>query len=98
MRTQSCRQQYDHGFAGILSVAARHAWQEPGASRRSRISILLQMTSGVCVTFFGSFLSGRRVSLCQTCPSRTSPITWPRRLKAKPSCVFIFEQIREAHA
>jgi hypothetical protein len=48
----------------------------PAASRRSRIPILLQMPSGVCLSFFGSFLSRRRVSLCQMCPSRTSPITW----------------------
>ncbi len=59
---------------------------------------LLQVSSGVHFSFFGSFVFASRVFLCPMSPSRPSLIKWAAgRYKAKPARVFRLEDIREAH-
>jgi NADPH:quinone reductase len=59
---------------------------------------LLQMASGVYLTFFGSFVFGRPGFPLSDVPLQTiAEQAAAGRLKAKPSRVFRFEEIREAH-
>jgi NADPH2:quinone reductase len=59
---------------------------------------LLQMASGVYLTFFGSFVFGRPGFPLSDVPLQTiAEQAAAGRLKAKPSRVFGFEEIREAH-
>ena len=61
---------------------------------------LLQMASGVYLTFFGELqCSGHRASLCPDVPTSKAIAAdvSAGRYKAKPSRVFRFEDIREAH-
>lgn len=59
---------------------------------------LLQMASGVHLTFFGSFVFGQPGFPLSDVPLRTiAEDAAAGRLKAKPSRVFRFEEIREAH-
>ncbi|QXE38477.1 zinc-binding alcohol dehydrogenase family protein [Streptomyces sp. GMY02] len=59
---------------------------------------LLQMASGVCLTFFGSFAFGKPGFPLSDVPLQTiAERVAAGRLKAKPSRVFRFEEIREAH-
>lgn len=59
---------------------------------------LLQMTSGVYLTFFGSFVFGTPGFPLSDVPlQHIAEDVAAGRLKAKPSRVFDFEEIREAH-
>jgi NADPH:quinone reductase-like Zn-dependent oxidoreductase len=59
---------------------------------------LLQMASGVYLTFFGSFVFGTPGFPLSDVPLQTlAQEVAAGRLKAKPSRVFRFEEIREAH-
>jgi NADPH2:quinone reductase len=59
---------------------------------------LLQMASGVYMTFFGSFVFGTPGFPLSDVPLQTiAEQAAVGRLKAKPSRVFRFEEIREAH-
>jgi NADPH:quinone reductase-like Zn-dependent oxidoreductase len=59
---------------------------------------LLQMASGVYLTFFGSFVFGTPGFPLSDVPLQTiAAQVAAGRLKAKPSRVFQFEEIREAH-
>jgi NADPH:quinone reductase-like Zn-dependent oxidoreductase len=59
---------------------------------------LLQMASGVYLTFFGSFVFGTPGFPLSDVPLQTlAEDAAADRLKAKPSRVFRFEEIREAH-
>jgi NADPH:quinone reductase-like Zn-dependent oxidoreductase len=59
---------------------------------------LLQMASGVYLTFFGSFVFGRPGFPLSDVPLHAiAEQVAAGRLKAKPSRVFGFEEIREAH-
>jgi NADPH:quinone reductase-like Zn-dependent oxidoreductase len=59
---------------------------------------LLQMASGVYLTFFGSFVFGKPGFTLSDVPLQTiAEQVAASRLKAKPSPVFGFEEIREAH-
>jgi NADPH:quinone reductase-like Zn-dependent oxidoreductase len=59
---------------------------------------LLQMASGVYLTFFGSFVFGRPgFPLSDVSLQIIAEQAAAGRLKAKPSRVFRFEEIREAH-
>ncbi len=59
---------------------------------------LLQMASGVYLTFFGSFVFGRPGFPLSDVPLQTiAEQVAAGRLKAKPSRVFRFEEIREVH-
>jgi NADPH:quinone reductase len=57
---------------------------------------LLQATSGVYLTFFGSLVFGTPGFLCQTCLFNRSP-QMPGRLDVKPNSILRFEEMREAH-
>jgi len=60
--------------------------------------LLRPMASGVYLTFFGSFVFGRPGFPLSDVPLRTiAEQAAAGRLKAKPSRVFRFEEIREAH-
>ncbi len=57
-----------------------------------------QMASGVYLTFFGSFAFGRPGFPLSDVPLQTiAEQVAAGRLKARPSRVFRFEEIREAH-
>jgi NADPH:quinone reductase len=59
---------------------------------------LLQMASGVYLTFFGSFVFGTpQFPLSDVPLQKIAEQVAAGRLKAKPSRVFRFEEIREAH-
>jgi NADPH:quinone reductase-like Zn-dependent oxidoreductase len=59
---------------------------------------LLQMASGVYLTFFGSFVFGTPGFPLSDVPlQRIANQVKEGRLNAKPSRVFLFDQIREAH-
>ena len=59
---------------------------------------LLQMSSGVYLTFFGSFVFGTPGFPLSDVPLQSiAEDVAAGRLKAKPSRVFDFEEIREAH-
>jgi len=59
---------------------------------------LLQMASGVCLTFFGSFVFGSpQFPLSDVPLQKIAEQVAAGRLKAKPTLVFRFEEIREAH-
>ncbi|WP_413103946.1 zinc-binding alcohol dehydrogenase family protein [Streptomyces sp. Inha503] len=59
---------------------------------------LLQMASGVCLTFFGSFVFGTPGFPLSDVPLQTiAEQVAAGRLRAKPSRVFRFEDIHEAH-
>ena len=59
---------------------------------------LQQMASGVYLTFFGSFVFGTpQFPLSDVPLQRIAEQVAAGRLKAKPSRVFRFEEIREAH-
>jgi NADPH:quinone reductase-like Zn-dependent oxidoreductase len=59
---------------------------------------LLQMASGVYLTFFGSFVFGRPGFPLSDVPlQEIANQVKAGRLKAKPSRVFSFDQVREAH-
>ena len=59
---------------------------------------LLQMSSGVYLTFFGSFVFGTPGFLLSDVPLQSiAEEVAAGRLKTKPSRVFDFEEIREAH-
>lgn len=59
---------------------------------------LLQMASGVYLTFFGSFVFGTRGFPLSDVPLQSIADDVAKgRIKAKPSRVFKFEDIREAH-
>ncbi|MDX3849962.1 zinc-binding dehydrogenase [Streptomyces sp. AK02-01A] len=59
---------------------------------------LLDMASGVCLTFFGSFVFGKPGFPLSDVPLQAiAEQVAAGRLKAKPSRVFPFEAIREAH-
>ncbi|MGV9855414.1 zinc-binding alcohol dehydrogenase family protein [Streptomyces sp. NPDC003442] len=59
---------------------------------------LLQMASGVCLTFFGSFVFGTPGFPLSDVPLQAiAEQVAAGRLRAKPSRVFRFEDIREAH-
>ncbi|MBB6550182.1 zinc-binding dehydrogenase [Nonomuraea rubra] len=59
---------------------------------------LLQMASGVYLTFFGSFVFGTPGFPLSDVPlQEIAEQVAEGRLKAKPSRVFGFEQVREAH-
>jgi NADPH:quinone reductase len=59
---------------------------------------LLQMASGVYLTFFGSFVFGTPGFPLSDVPLQTiAEQVAAGRLKAKPSRVFGFDEIREAH-
>jgi NADPH:quinone reductase-like Zn-dependent oxidoreductase len=61
-------------------------------------NLLLQMASGVYLTFFGSFVFGRPGFPLSDVPLQAiAEQVAAGRLKAKPSRVFGFEEIREAH-
>ena len=95
------RQQHDPRFARTCSAAAGGpAW--PGgwaASRRSHdFNPLLQMASGVYLTFFGSFVFGTPGFPLSDVPLQAiAADVAAGRYQAKPSRVFRFEDIREAH-
>lgn len=59
---------------------------------------LLQMASGVYLTFFGSFVFGRPGFPLSDVPLQTiAEQAAAGRLRAKPSRVFRFEEMRDAH-
>ena len=59
---------------------------------------LLQMASGVYLTFFGSFVFGTPGFPLSDVPlQKIAEDVAAGRLEAKPSRVFRFEEIREAH-
>jgi NADPH:quinone reductase len=59
---------------------------------------LLQMASGVYLTFFGSFVFGEpQFPLSDVPLQKIAEQVAAGRLKAKPSRIFRFEEIREAH-
>jgi NADPH:quinone reductase len=59
---------------------------------------LLQMSSGVYLTFFGSFVFGEPGFPLSDVPlQKIAEEVAAGRLKAKPTRVFRFEEIREAH-
>ncbi|CAG4914092.1 zinc-binding alcohol dehydrogenase family protein [Paraburkholderia saeva] len=59
---------------------------------------LLQMASGVCLTFFGSFVFGTPGFPLSDVPlQQIASDVAAGRLNAKPSRVFAFDEIREAH-
>lgn len=59
---------------------------------------LLQMASGVYLTFFGSFVFGTPGFPLSDVPlQKIAADVAAGRLKAKPSRVFTFDQIHEAH-
>ena len=59
---------------------------------------LLQMASGVYLTFFGSFVFGKRGFPLSDVPLQAiAADVEAGRYKAKPSRVFRFEDIQEAH-
>src|SRR5262249_47503318 len=59
---------------------------------------LLQMASGVHLTFFGSFVFGEAQFPLSDVPlQKIAEHVAAGRFKAKPARVFRFEQIREAH-
>src|SRR5262249_54223599 len=59
---------------------------------------LLQMASGVYLTFFGSFVFGTpQFPLSDVPLQKIAEQVAAGRLRAKPSRVFRFEEIREAH-
>jgi NADPH:quinone reductase len=59
---------------------------------------LLQMASGVYLTFFGSFVFGTPGFPLSDVPlQEIARQVAEGRLKAKPARIFRFEQIREAH-
>ena len=59
---------------------------------------LLQMASGVCLTFFGSFVFGKPEFPLSDVPLQSIAADVEQgRYKAKPTRVFRFEEIQEAH-
>ena len=59
---------------------------------------LLQMASGVCLTFFGSFVFGKPEFPLSDVPLQAIAADVEQgRYKAKPTRVFRFEEIQEAH-
>ena len=59
---------------------------------------LLQMASGVYLTFFGSFVFGSTQFPLSDVPlQKIAAQVASGRLKAKPTRIFRFEEIREAH-
>lgn len=61
-------------------------------------TLLLQMASGVYLTFFGSFVFGKPgIPLSEVPLQAIAADVEAGRYKAKPSRVFRFEDIREAH-
>jgi NADPH:quinone reductase len=59
---------------------------------------LLQMASGVCLTFFGSFVFGKPGFPLSDVPLQAIAAEVERgRYKAKPTRVFRFEEVQEAH-
>jgi NADPH:quinone reductase len=59
---------------------------------------LLQMASGVYLTFFGSFVFGEpQFPLSDVPLQKIAEQVAAGRLKAKPTRIFRFEEIREAH-
>ncbi|MED7826974.1 zinc-binding dehydrogenase [Streptomyces chiangmaiensis] len=63
----------------------------------SNFNPLLQMASGVYLTFFGSFVFGTPGFPLSDVPQDIAEQVAASRPKAKPSRVFGFEDIREAH-
>ena len=82
-----------------VAVAARVSRDGSAVLRRSRISIrCLQMSSGVYLTFFGSFVFGTPGFPLSDVPLQAIAADIAAgRLNAKPSRVFAFDEIREAH-
>ena len=77
-----------------------HAWLAGWAAwRRSLIfNPLLQMASGVYLTFFGSFVFGKPGFPLSDVPLQAIAAEIERGCyKAKPTRVFRFEEIQEAH-
>jgi NADPH:quinone reductase len=59
---------------------------------------LLQMASGVYLTFFGSFVFGEpQFPLSDVPLQKIAELVAAGHLKAKPTRIFRFEEIREAH-
>src|SRR5262249_7179642 len=79
--------------AGVVAPASLAGWV---VSPRSLTSTpLLQMASGVGLTFFGSFVP--QFSLSDVPLQTIAEKVAAGRLRSKPSRVFRFEDIREAH-
>ena len=82
-------------FAGAAARASRVGW---GLAPIKDFNPLLQMPSGVYLTFFGSFVFGEPGFPLSDVPlQEIAQQVAAGKLKAKPARVFGFEEIREAH-
>jgi NADPH:quinone reductase len=69
-----------------------------GLAPTANFNPLLQMASGVYLTFFGSFVFGEpQVPLSDVPLQKIAEQVAAGRLRAKPTRIFRFEEIREAH-
>ena len=98
----SCERFSGRGSAGRTCWSSGRSWS-PNRKTDTLAPIadfnpLLQMASGVYLTFFGSFVFGKPGFPLSDVPLQAiAADVEAGRYKAKPSRVFRFEDIREAH-
>src|SRR3984893_481161 len=87
-----------HLITSPASLTVSRKWSACGLAPIKDFNPLLQMASGVYLTFFGSFVVGTPGFPLSDVPlQEIAQQAAAGKLKAKPSRVFGFEEIREAH-